>query len=53
MTLTFSRRLAIVFGVLLPIVENIRRWPQLGDVRRWPSSMIEPPATRPRTGISP
>ena len=37
MTFTFSRRLAIVFGVLLPIIETIRRWPQLGDVRMWPA----------------
>ena len=37
MTLTFSRRLALVFGVLLPIVETIRRWPQLGDLRVWPA----------------
>jgi hypothetical protein len=36
-TFTFSRRLAIVFGVLLPIIETIRRWPQLGDVRMWPA----------------
>jgi hypothetical protein len=37
MTLTFSRRLALVFGVLLPIVETIRRWQQLGDIRIWPA----------------
>lgn len=37
MTPAFSRRLAIVYGVLLPIVETIRRWPQLGDITRWPS----------------
>lgn len=37
MTLTFSRRLALLFGVLLPIVETIRRWPQLGDIRIWPA----------------
>ena len=37
MTFTFSRRLALVFGVLLPIVETIRRWPQLGDVHMWPA----------------
>jgi hypothetical protein len=35
--LTFSRRLAIVFGVLLPVVETIRRWHQLGDVAMWPA----------------
>ena len=37
MTLTFSRRLALTFGVLLPIVETIRRWHQLGDLRIWPA----------------
>ena len=37
MTLAFSRRLAIVFGILLPIVETVRRWPQLGDIRIWPA----------------
>lgn len=37
MTLTFSRRLALAFGVLLPIVETIRRWQQLGDISVWPA----------------
>lgn len=37
MTLTFSRRLALAYGVLLPIVETIRRWQQLGDIRMWPA----------------
>jgi hypothetical protein len=37
MTLEFSRRLAIVFGVLLPIVETIRRWSQLSDLSVWPA----------------
>jgi hypothetical protein len=37
MTLEFSRRLAIVFGVLLPIVETIRRWSQLEDLSVWPA----------------
>jgi hypothetical protein len=37
MSLVFSRRLALVFGVLLPIVETIRRWQQLGDIRSWPA----------------
>jgi hypothetical protein len=37
MTLAFSRRLALVFGVLLPIVETIRRYQQLGDFRIWPA----------------
>jgi len=36
MTLTFSRRVALICGLLLPIVETIRRWPQLGDIRIWP-----------------
>ena len=29
----FSRRLAIVAGILLPVVETARRWHQLSDVR--------------------
>ena len=32
----FSRRLAFVFGIALPILETIRRWPQLGDLSAWP-----------------
>ena len=32
----FSRRLAIVFGIALPILETIRRFPQLGDPANWP-----------------
>lgn len=32
----FSRRLALVFGVALPVLETIRRFPQLGDLGRWP-----------------
>jgi len=37
MNLTFSRRLALVFGASLPIIETIRRWRQLGDFRMWPA----------------
>jgi hypothetical protein len=36
MTVEFSRRLALVFGVGVPIVETIRRWHQLADFRVWP-----------------
>jgi hypothetical protein len=36
MTIQFSRRLAIVAGFVLPIVETIRRWHQLGDLAVWP-----------------
>jgi hypothetical protein len=32
----FSRRLAILAGVVVPLVETLRRWRQLGDVRVWP-----------------
>ena len=32
----FSRRLAIAAGLALPIVETVRRWPQLGDPASWP-----------------
>jgi hypothetical protein len=35
-TLSFSRRLALVFGLLLPVVETIRRWRQLDDLSVWP-----------------
>jgi hypothetical protein len=33
----FSRRLAFIFGIALPIAETVRRWSQLGDFRVWPS----------------
>ena len=36
MTLAFPRRLAILGGVVLPIVETARRWHQLADPRIWP-----------------
>jgi hypothetical protein len=36
-TFEFSRRLAMIFGVLLPVVETIRRWRQLDEFRYWPS----------------
>jgi hypothetical protein len=32
----WSRRLAVVFGIALPILETIRRFPQLGDPAHWP-----------------
>ena len=34
--MTFSRRLAILAGVVVPLVETLRRWRQLGDMRVWP-----------------
>ena len=34
--LRFSRRLAIAAGVVLPLVETVRRWDQLGQLRVWP-----------------
>ena len=36
MTLSISRRLALVVGLVLPIVETIRRWRQLDDLSTWP-----------------
>jgi hypothetical protein len=36
MTIIFSRRLAIIFGVLAPLAETVRRWSQLGDLSVWP-----------------
>jgi hypothetical protein len=32
----FSRRLALVFGIALPILETIRRFRQIGDFLAWP-----------------
>ena len=32
----FSRRLAYVFGIALPILETVRRWSQLDDLAVWP-----------------
>jgi hypothetical protein len=32
MTIAFSRRLAIIFGVLTPLAETVRRWRQLGQL---------------------
>src|SRR5881227_2295689 len=36
MTITFSRRLAYVLGILTPLGETIRRWHQLGQLRYLP-----------------
>jgi hypothetical protein len=36
MTIAFSRRLAIIFGILTPLAETIRRWRQLGQLSVWP-----------------
>lgn len=36
MTIAFSRRLAIIFGILTPLAETVRRWRQLGDLSIWP-----------------
>ena len=36
MTIEFSRRLAIVLGILTPIAETIRRWHQLNQLSIWP-----------------
>lgn len=34
--LQFSRRLAIAAGVVLPLVETVRRWDQVGQLSVWP-----------------
>lgn len=34
--LQFSRRLAILAGAVLPLVETLRRWDQLSDLANWP-----------------
>jgi hypothetical protein len=36
MTMLLARKLAIVFGVLVPGVEVVRRWHQLGDLEALP-----------------
>jgi hypothetical protein len=35
MTLQFSRRLAILAGIVLPLGETARRWHELGDPAMW------------------
>jgi len=37
MAIEFSRRLALLFGILLPVAETIRRFHQLGDLSAWPA----------------
>ncbi|MES2319679.1 MAG: hypothetical protein V4631_19545 [Pseudomonadota bacterium] len=37
MNLDFSRRLALAFGILLPIAETVRRWHQLGQPAMLPA----------------
>jgi hypothetical protein len=36
MNIEFSRRLALLFGLILPVVETVRRSRQLSDLRVWP-----------------
>jgi hypothetical protein len=36
MTIAFSRRLAIILGILTPLAETVRRWRQLGQLSVWP-----------------
>jgi hypothetical protein len=35
-TIAFSRRLAIILGILTPLAETVRRWRQLGQLSVWP-----------------
>jgi hypothetical protein len=37
MRFTFSRRLAIIAGIVLPIAETVRRWHQLQHLSMWPA----------------
>lgn len=37
MTLSLSRRVAIVFGILTPLAETVRRWHQLGQLEYLPA----------------
>jgi hypothetical protein len=36
MTIQFGRKLATVFGILIPAIEVVRRWHQLGDIAKLP-----------------
>jgi hypothetical protein len=36
MTIAFSRRLAVILGVLTPLAETVRRWHQLGQISALP-----------------
>jgi len=36
MSIQFSRRLAILYGITLPILETLRRWQQLSNLSVWP-----------------
>ena len=36
MTISFSRNLAVVIGILTPVAETVRRWNQLGQLSIWP-----------------
>jgi hypothetical protein len=36
MTISFSRRLAVIFGIFAPLAETVRRWRQLGQLSVWP-----------------
>src|SRR5262245_61237060 len=36
MTISFSRRLAVIIGILAPLAETVRRWRQLGQLSVWP-----------------
>jgi len=36
MTISFSRKLAIVIGIITPVAETVRRWNQLGQLSVWP-----------------
>jgi hypothetical protein len=37
MTFRFSRRLAILAGIALPLGETVRRWHQLAHLSMWPA----------------
>ena len=36
MNIEFSRRFALCLGVILPLIETVRRFHQLGDLSVWP-----------------
>jgi hypothetical protein len=36
-TVTFSRRFAVLMGIVLALGETLRRWHQLNQLRMWPA----------------
>ena len=41
MTISFSRNLAVVIGILTPVAETVRRWNQLGQLSICPIWLVD------------